>query len=119
VSWGGSASLEKRRLWGDLIAAFQHLKGACGKDGAKLQSRACCNRTRGNGFKLKEVRFRLVIRKKLFYNEGGGTQAQVAQRRDRCPIPGNIQGQVGQGSEQPDLVEDVPAPCSRVALGDL
>ena len=34
---------------------------------------------------------------------------QVAQRGDRCPIPGNIQSQVGQGSEQPDLVEDVPA----------
>ena len=29
----------------------------------------------------------------------------------RCPIPGNIQGQVGWGSEQPDLVEDVPAHC--------
>ena len=35
--------------------------------------------------------------------------AQVAQRGGRCPIPGTIQGQVGRGSEQPDLVEDVPA----------
>ena len=26
-------------------------------------------------------------------------------------VPGNVQGQVGQGSEQPDLVEDVPAHC--------
>lgn len=25
------------------------------------------------------------------------------------PIPGNTQGEVGGGSEQPDLVEDVPA----------
>ena len=31
--------------------------------------------------------------------------AQVAQRCDRCPIPGNIQGQAGRGSEQ----DDVPA----------
>ena len=31
----------------------------------------------------------------------------IAQRGGRCPIPGNIQGQVGQGSEQPDLIEDV------------
>ena len=36
---------------------------------------------------------------------------QVAQRGGRCPIPGNIQGQFGLGSEQPDLVEDVPAHC--------
>ena len=50
----------------------------------------------------------------IFYNEGGETPAQVAQRGDRCPIPGNIQGQVGLGSEQPDPVEDVPARCRGV-----
>jgi len=27
------------------------------------------------------------------------------------PIPRNIQGQVGRGSEQPGLVEDAPAYC--------
>jgi len=48
------------------MAAFQYLKAAYKEDGDKLFSRACCNRTRGNGFKLKEGRFRLNIRKKLF-----------------------------------------------------
>jgi len=59
-------SLEKRRLWGDLIAAFQYLKRAYKKEECRLFSRACCNRTRGNSFKLKEGRFRLDIRKKFF-----------------------------------------------------
>ena len=46
--------------------AFQYLKGAYRKAGEGLFIRACSNRTRGNGFKLEEGRFRLDIRKKFF-----------------------------------------------------
>jgi len=59
----GLFSLEKRRLQGHLTAAFQYLKRAYRKDGENLFTKACCDRTRGNGLKLKESRFRLDIQK--------------------------------------------------------
>jgi len=44
---------------------------------------------------------------------------QLAQTGGQCPIPGNIQGQAGRGSEQPDPVENVPAYCMGVGLAGL
>lgn len=42
--------------------------------------------------------------------------AQGAQRCGRCPMPGHIPDEVGQGSKPADLVEDVPANCRHLGL---
>ena len=49
----GLFSLEKRRLWGELIVAFQYLKGAYKQEGDQLFMRVHDDRTRGNGFQVR------------------------------------------------------------------
>ena len=62
----GLFSLEKRRLQRELVAAFQYLKWDYKQEGNQHFTQVDSDRTRGNGFKLKEEKFRLNARGKFF-----------------------------------------------------
>jgi len=111
--------LEKRRLWRDFIAAFQCLKRTYKKDGDRLFIRASCDRTRGNGFKLKKSRSRLGIGKNFFTIRVVKQWNRLPRDVIDAPSLKTSQSPVGWGFEQFDLLEDVPAHCTGFGLGDL
>lgn len=80
------------------------LKGGWEGIGEGLFTGGCSDRTRGNGFKLKDSRFRLDLVRKLLTVRVMDDLEQVTQRSCGCPILGRI---VGWGSEQLHLLKGV------------
>lgn len=95
----GTANLSASPLC--LTVTFQYLKWSYKKDGNRLLARACCDRTRGKGFKLEDGRCILDIRKKFFI-------VRVVKHGNRWPrevVDTPSLRMVGQSSEQPGLAE--------------
>jgi len=60
----------------------------------------------------------VVLKGRCWRNNGRLHPRSILGRRGPW-MPGNVQGQVGRGSEQPGLAEDVPAHCRGVGLDGL
>ncbi|KAK4815684.1 hypothetical protein QYF61_005430 [Mycteria americana] len=89
-------SLEKRRGRRNLILVYNYMMGSNEEGGVRLFSMMPTDRTRGNGHKVKHMKFH--VNTTLFYCEGSQTLAQVAQRHCGVLIRGDTQNLTGHSS---------------------
>ena len=67
------------------MVSFLYLNGAYKQEGEWLFTRVDSDRTRGNGFKLRQGRFRLDLRRKFFHPEGGDTLNRLPKEAVDAP----------------------------------
>lgn len=87
----GATQPEEEEALGRPYSSLPVPKVTYKKAGEGLVTRACSDKTRGNGFELKECMFILDIKKKYFIMR---VARQTAQRICGCPIPASVQGQI-------------------------
>ena len=116
----GLYSLQQRRLWGHLTAAFQNMKGVYKQEEDQLFTWSDSDRTRGNGLKLRQGRFRLDIRRKFFTQRVVTHWNRLPKEAVDAPsLEASIQGQAGCSSGQPGLAVGDPAHSMGLKLDDL
>jgi len=84
----GLFRLEKRRLWGNPTETFQYLRGAYNEEEYQLFKWYNSDRMRGYGFKLKEARLRLDIRREIFTTNVGRHWNRLPREVVDAPSPG-------------------------------
>jgi len=60
---------------------------------------SCPSLSKGALYERRDQIIQQGYKENVFYSKGGETLGQVAQKGGGCPVPGDIQGQTGWGSE--------------------